>query len=161
MPKMPNIIIVDDHLVFREGLVSIITVENIATVVGEASDGIELLGLLTTIKPDVVLMDIDMPRMNGINATQKVLKLFPDLKIIAFTMFGEEEYYYKMIELGVKGFILKTCSISQLETAIQEVMSGRTYFSRQFQDKIANSAKPNPDEIALKKAMQSINYKNN
>ena len=137
MPTLPNIIIVDDHLIFREGLVSIITVENIATVVGEASDGIELLGLLTTIKPDVILMDIDMPRMNGIHATKKVLKLYPDLKIIAFTMFGEDEYYYKMIELGVKGFVLKSGNINQLEEAILEVMIGKTYFSRQFQDKIA------------------------
>ena len=136
MPIIPNIIIVDDHLIFREGLVSIITVENIANVVGEASDGIELLGLLTTIKPDVVLMDIDMPRMNGIQATQKVLKLYPNLKIIAFTMFGEDEYYYKMIEMGVKGFILKSASISQLEKAIHEVMMGKTYFSKQFQKRI-------------------------
>jgi len=156
MFKKPDIIIVDDHLIFREGLVSIITVENIATVVGEASDGIELLGLLTTIKPDVILMDIDMPRMNGIHATQKVLKLYPDLKIIAFTMFGEDEYYYKMIELGVKGFILKNGSISQLEEAFLAVMLGRTYFSHEFQNKIAGKASENKEETALNETQKTI-----
>lgn len=139
MPTLPNIIIVDDHLIFREGLIAIITVENIANVIGEASNGKELLQLLKEHRPDIVIMDIDMPQMNGIEATRKALKLFPDLKIIAYTMFGEDEYYYKMIELGVKGFILKSGNINQLEKAIQEVMLGKTYFSKQFQKRIAGN----------------------
>ena len=159
MPKLPNIIIVDDHLILREGLISIITVENIANVIGEAADGKELLELLKTLKPDVVIMDIDMPKMNGIDATRKALQLFPDLKIIAYTMFGEDEYYYKMIELGVKGFILKSGSISQLEKAIREVMLGRTYFSLQFQDKMAGDAPENPEESALKKSPRNVSNK--
>ena len=159
MPKLPNIIIVDDHLILREGLISIITVENIANVIGEAANGKELLELLKTLKPDVVIMDIDMPKMNGIDATRKALQLFPDLKIIAYTMFGEDEYYYKMIELGVKGFILKSGSISQLEKAIREVMLGRTYFSLQFQDKMAGDAPENPEESALKKSLKNVSNK--
>ena len=159
MPKLPNIIIVDDHLILREGLISIITVENIANVIGEATDGKELLELLKTLKPDVVIMDIDMPKMNGIDATRKALHLFPELKIIAYTMFGEDEYYYKMIELGVKGFILKSGSISQLEKAIREVMLGRTYFSLQFQDKMAGDAPENPEESALKKSLKNVSNK--
>jgi DNA-binding NarL/FixJ family response regulator len=156
MPKLPNIIIVDDHLILREGLISIITVENIGNVIGEASSGKDLLKLLKTLKPDVVIMDIDMPKMNGIDATQKALRMVPDLKIIAYTMFGVDEYYYKMIELGVKGFVLKSGSINQLETAIREVMLGRTYFSSQFQDKIADNTPENPEEIALKKTIKAI-----
>jgi DNA-binding NarL/FixJ family response regulator len=101
-------------------------------------------------------MDIDMPKMNGIDATQKALRMVPDLKIIAYTMFGVDEYYYKMIELGVKGFVLKSGSINQLETAIREVMLGRTYFSSQFQDKIADNTPENPEEIALKKTIKAI-----
>src|SRR5512133_1655890 len=99
--KKPDIIIVDDHLIFRQGLKSLINLENIATVIGEASNGLEFIELLSSLKPDVVLMDIDMPHMNGMEATKKALEVFPDLKIIAFTMFGDEEYYYKMIDLGV------------------------------------------------------------
>jgi len=137
--KKPNIIIVDDHLIFRQGLKSIITLENIANVIGEASNGIEFIELLSDLKPDLVLMDIDMPRMNGLDATEKALEILPELKIIAFSMFSDEEYYYKMIDRGVKGFILKTSGINELETAIQNVMSGDTYFSNELLRKIINN----------------------
>jgi DNA-binding NarL/FixJ family response regulator len=156
MPIKPNIIIVDDHLIFRQGLISIITSENIANVIGEASDGYEFVELLADLRPDLVLMDIDMPKMNGIEATRKAMKLMPELKIIAYTMFGEEEYYYKMIELGIKGFILKSTTITELENAFQEVMIGKTYFSPQFQNKIANSTSLNAEEEKLRQMLKTI-----
>jgi DNA-binding NarL/FixJ family response regulator len=137
--KRPDIIIVDDHLILRQGLKSLLTIENIATVIGEASNGKDFIDLLSTLKPDLVLMDIDMPHMNGMEATQKALELMPDLKIIAFTMFGEEEYYYKMIDLGVKGFILKSSGVNELEKAIQEVMLGECYFSNELLRKIISN----------------------
>jgi DNA-binding NarL/FixJ family response regulator len=108
-------------------------------VIAEASDGMEFIDLLASHKPDLVLMDISMPRMNGMEATQKALELMPELKIIAFTMFGEEEYYYKMIDLGVKGFILKSSGINELEKAIQDVMMGESYFSNELLRKIINN----------------------
>lgn len=134
--KKPKIIIVDDHLIFRQGLTSIITSENIATIIGEAANGIEFLELLTKHKPDLVLMDIDMPCMSGLEATEKAIKLLPNLKIIVFSMFSDEEYYHKMIERGVKGFILKTSGIDELENAIREVMKGESYFSNELLRKI-------------------------
>jgi DNA-binding NarL/FixJ family response regulator len=137
--KKPEIVIVDDHLIFRQGLKSIITLENIANVIGEASNGIELMELLKILKPDLVLMDIDMPRMNGLDATEKALELIPELKIIAFSMFSDEEYYYKMIDRGVKGFILKTSGINELENAINKVMAGESYFSNELLRKIINN----------------------
>ena len=135
----PNIVIVDDHLIFRQGLKSILTLENIANVIGEASNGIELLELLEVLKPDLILMDIDMPRMNGLDATEKALELLPELKIIAFSMFSDEEYYYKMIDRGVKGFILKTSGINELENAINNVMAGESSFSNELLRKIINN----------------------
>ena len=134
--KKPDIIIVDDHLIFRQGLKSLFTIENIANVIGEASNGKEFIELLSTLKPDLVLMDIDMPHMNGMEATHKALELMPDIKIIAFTMFGDEEYYYKMVELGVRGFILKSSGITELEKAIEDVMKGESYFSNELLRKI-------------------------
>ncbi|MFA5971110.1 MAG: response regulator transcription factor [Lentimicrobiaceae bacterium] len=130
--KKPDIIIVDDHLIFRQGLKSLLTNENIANVIGEASDGNEFIALLLHLKPDLVLLDIDMPHMNGIESAQKALELMPDLKIIIFTMFRDEEYYYEMSNLGVMGFILKSSGISELERAIQEVMMGECYFSNEL-----------------------------
>jgi len=137
--KKPDLIIVDDHLIFRQGLKSLIMIENLATVIGEASNGVEFLELLSHLKPDLVLMDIDMPHMNGMEATKKAIEMMPDLKVIAFTMFGEEEYYYKMIDLGVKGFILKSSGIQELEKAIHEVMTGESYFSNELLRKIINN----------------------
>ena len=128
MFNKPDVILVDDHIVFRQSLKSLITSENFATVIGEASDGQTFIELLSQLKPDLVLMDIDMPHMNGMEATRRALELVPDLKVIAFTMYGEEEYYYKMINLGARGFILKSSGIHELEKAIETVMNGENYF---------------------------------
>jgi DNA-binding NarL/FixJ family response regulator len=152
--RKPNLVIVDDHLIFRQGLKSLLTMEEIANVTGEASNGKEFIELLTHQEPDLVLMDIDMPHMNGMEATRLALEILPDLKIIAFTMFGDEEYYYKMIDLGVKGFILKTSGISELEKAIREVMLGESYFSNELLRKIINnfgkkSPVKQPDNLGL------------
>ena len=129
--KKPTVILVDDHLIFQQGLKS-----NIATVIGEAANGKEFIEILSRCKPDLVLMDIDMPHMNGLEATKKAIELVPDIKIIALTMFGDEEYYYQMINLGVKGFILKSTGIGELEKAISDVMSGESYFSNELLRKI-------------------------
>ncbi|HNX79033.1 MAG TPA: response regulator transcription factor, partial [Prolixibacteraceae bacterium] len=96
--QKPEIILVDDHPLFRQVLKSFLSTENIATVIGEASNGMEFVQLLPVLKPDLVIMDIDMPVMNGLEAIQKALKLRPALKIVACTMFMEEESYSKMIE---------------------------------------------------------------
>ena len=127
--KKPDIIIVDDHQIFRQGVKSIVTSENIANVIGEANNGVEFLNLLTDLKPDLVLLDIDMPGMNGLEASKKALEMYPDLKIIAFTMFGDEEYFIGMIELGAVGYILKSSDICELEKAITVIMNGEKYFS--------------------------------
>lgn len=134
--KKPTIIIVDDHLIFQQGLKAMITAEGIATVIGEASNGKEFIELLSHGKPDLVLMDIDMPQMNGMEATQKAIELMPDLKIIALTMFSDEDYYYKMIDVGVKGFILKSTGIKELEKAIRAVIKGETFFSNELLSRI-------------------------
>jgi len=146
--RKPDLIIVDDHLIFRQGLKSLINLENFATVTGEASNGLEFIELLSHQKPDLVLMDIDMPHMNGMEATQKALAMYPDLKIIVFTMFGDEEYYFKMIGLGVKGFILKSSGINELERAIQDIMNGESYFSNELLRKIINNLGHNSSKKA-------------
>jgi len=136
--KKPKIIIVDDNKTFRQSLILLITIENIANVVGKASNGIEFLDILEDCKPDLVLMDIDMPGMNGLEATQKALELRPDLNILVFSMYGNEEYYSKMKALGVKGYILKSCDITDFEKAIRIVMKGGCYF---FADRVTINSK--------------------
>jgi len=149
--KTPDIIIVDDHQIFRQGIKSIITIENIATVIGEASNGDELLKLLKHLKPDLILLDIDMPVMNGLVATEKALELIPDLKIIVFTMFGDEEYIKKMKELGAVGYILKSSDISELEKAFRVIMKGEKYFSNQLMQDSKHILKETENKEYIKK----------
>ena len=131
-----NIIIVDDHKMFRNGLKLLIEMENIGKVIAEAGNGQEFLELLENHKPDLVLMDIDMPVMDGIETTQIATKKYPSLKILSLSMFGDEKYYTKMIQAGAKGFILKKSGKPELEEGIKEVARGESYFSNELLRKI-------------------------
>src|SRR6056297_2921344 len=128
--KKIRLIIVDDHKMFRDGIKFILEeIENVE-VVAEASNGEELLSILKVIKPDMILMDINMPVMNGIDATKKAFEIYPDMKILVLSMFGDEAYYNSMIDLGVQGFVLKDADIEELRDAIQRIADGNTYFSQ-------------------------------
>ncbi len=131
------IAIVDDHELFRDGLKLVISQLNPDFMVTEASNGMEFLKSLENQIPDVVLMDINMPLMNGRETVIKALKSCPDLKIIAVTMYGEEIYFMQMIEAGVKGIILKKSGKFELEKAIQEVLDGGNFFSQEILKKMA------------------------
>lgn len=129
---MYKIILVDDHKLFRNGLKLLIDSSGIAEVVAEASDGIEFLEIIENFQEVIVFMDIQMPGMNGIEATKEVLEKYPEIKIIALTMFGEDEYYYQMIEAGVKGFLLKSTDIDEVLEAIITVAKGENCFSKEL-----------------------------
>jgi DNA-binding NarL/FixJ family response regulator len=131
MEKM-LISIVDDHSLFRNGLKLLLSAFPEIEVISECSNGQEFIKSLYKTKPEVVLMDIEMPVMNGIDATKEATSIFPALKIITLSMFGEEEYYYKMIDAGAKGFILKNSSIDEVVKAIRAVRNGGTYFSQEI-----------------------------
>jgi DNA-binding NarL/FixJ family response regulator len=101
------------------------------------------LELLEKHNPDLIVMDISMPIMDGVEAAKKAIEKYPDLKILTLSSFGDEKYYYKMVEAGVKGFVLKNSGISELEHAIQEVYSGGNWFSNELLQKvIINIGKP-------------------
>jgi DNA-binding NarL/FixJ family response regulator len=125
-----KIIIVDDHKLFRNGLRFILSEIEGVEIVGEASNGKEFLELLKFLKPDLVLMDISMPVMNGVEASREALEKYPNLKILVLSMFGEDAYYNTMIDIGVKGFILKDSDNSELKNAIQSILKGNNYFSQ-------------------------------
>jgi len=135
--KPIKIIIVEDHAIFREGLKQILAGINNVELIGEAENGEIFLELLKKVTPDVVLMDIKMPVMDGMEASEKALKLYPKLKIIILSMFGDEEYLYAMVLKGVNGFLLKNASRQNLERAITMVNSGQQYFSPELNGMLA------------------------
>jgi len=134
-----SVILVDDHKLFREGLKLLLENLDYIKNVDEAGNGKELLKLIEKKQPDIIFMDIEMPVMDGITATQQVLKLHPGLNIIALSMYGDENYYTPMINAGAKGFVLKNSGIQDVETAIQTVISGNNYFSQEILNRLINS----------------------
>ncbi len=127
-----NIIVVDDHALFRSGLITLLSdLEEIESIY-EASNGKAFIDMLNSIEVDIVLMDISMPEMDGIEATIKSVEQKPDLKIIALSMFSDEEYYFKMINAGVKGFLIKDSTIDEVREAISIVAKGGNYFSQEI-----------------------------
>lgn len=126
---MPKIILVDDHTLFRNGLKGLLQTRHDNKVVGEYSDGSQFIADLQNCHADIVFMDIAMPNMNGITATRLALRQQPDLKIIALTMFGENQYYNEMVDAGVSGFLQKDSDLQTVFKAIDKVMSGEKFLS--------------------------------
>ncbi|HZK94228.1 MAG TPA: response regulator transcription factor, partial [Prolixibacteraceae bacterium] len=127
-----KIILVDDHLMFREGIKLLIETEGMGHVIAEVDNGQELLCLLENQNPDLVLMDIEMPVMGGLEATIKAMIIKPKLKILVLTMLGNKDTYTNMINAGVMGFVLKTSGKQELEKAIKTVIGGEGYFSSEL-----------------------------
>jgi len=139
--KKINIIIVEDHEIFRSGLKFVLNQHDKFNIIGEASNGKEFLLFLKNRIPDIVLLDIEMPEMNGIDAATEALKRFPNLKIIVLSSYNDEEYYARMILAGVQGFVLKKAGVNELEGAIQTVFDGSNYFSQELLQKMVFSKK--------------------
>lgn len=129
MKNKLRIMLVEDHHIFRKGLNLLLKEMPEVEVCAEANNGKEFLELLDKEVPDVVFMDVQMPVMNGIDATREALQRHPDLKIIAISMFGDEEYLVSMLEAGVKGFLLKTVEENELKKALTLIADNKNYFS--------------------------------
>ncbi|MCD4664150.1 MAG: response regulator transcription factor [Bacteroidales bacterium] len=127
-----KIIIVDDHEFFRKGLALTIKKFNYAEIVAEATNGQEFLDILKNQEADIVLMDIKMPLMDGIEATRIAVHDFPQLKIVALSMFGDEQYLQSMIDAGAKGFLLKNIRTDDLDRALKIIAEGKNYYSEEL-----------------------------
>ena len=125
-----NLLIVDDHRLFRNGLKALLKELEYIGEIGEASNGLEFLDYIAKNKVDMALVDINMPLMNGIDATRDAVSKYPNLKVIALSMLNDEDYYFKMIDAGAKGFILKDSGSEELTAAIEAVLNGQNYFSQ-------------------------------
>ncbi len=147
MGKKIKITLVDDHALFRNGLKILLDTHPEFAVISEAVNGKEFLEKIEDNVPDIVLMDINMPVMDGIEATQLANEKYPDIKIVALSMFGEEEYYYKMINAGAKGFLLKNSEINEVIEAINQVNIGNSYFSQELLYNVIKNFKPHKEPV--------------
>ena len=124
-----KVILVDDHKIFRDGFRLLLQSFPFVEVIDEASNGLELLKVLETNTPDIIFMDINMPKLDGVEASKRSLETYPDLKIIALTTFLDDDYLEQMLMAGVEGYMLKSADIEEFEKAILKVHRGGNYFS--------------------------------
>jgi DNA-binding NarL/FixJ family response regulator len=161
MKEKIKLIVVDDHEIFRNGLKMVLGKLNYIDLIGEAENGRDFLEMLEKgEKPDIVLMDIEMPVMNGLEATEMAIKMQPKLKIIALTMFNDDEYIQSMMDAGVKGFLMKNINKETLDRAILTVYNGGKYYSEElfdfFSKQVSKDKKPEDNKISLTRREKEI-----
>jgi DNA-binding NarL/FixJ family response regulator len=122
-----KILIADDHKILLEGLRALVENEPGMEVTGQARDGMEAIEMARELKPDVIVMDVHMPGMGGVDAARRIANEFPDIRIIALTMYPEKSFVMQMLSAGASGYILKDVAFAELVKAINTVMSGETY----------------------------------
>jgi DNA-binding NarL/FixJ family response regulator len=128
-PKTYRIVIAEDHTILREGLRALLSVHPQLRIVGEAQDGLEAIRRVEKLRPDLLLMDLSMPRMSGMSAIRDVKKRFPAVKILVLTVHRSEEYLSAALRAGADGYVLKDATHDELMVAINAVLSGRPYLS--------------------------------
>jgi len=122
-----KVLIVDDHALFREGIRALLSRYDDLEVVGEAADGREAIDQVTKLSPDVVMMDIAMPGLGGLEATLEIKRLFPQTKILILTQYDNQEYVYRFLKAGVSGYVLKRAAGTELVAAIRAVHHQGTF----------------------------------
>lgn len=144
---MIHIMIADDHTMFVDGIDSILNKEADMQVLCKCYTGPEVIESLKTTKPDIILLDINLPGLTGLEVSKKVLTDYPEIKILAISMFNEESFVTEILNNGAQGYILKNTGIEELLTAIRTIHSGKTYFSKDVTNTIMKSL--------MKKRMES------
>jgi len=124
-----KVLVVDDHTIVRDGICALLALAGDIEVVGEATNGAEAINKIRDLHPDVVLMDIAMPIMGGLEATRRIFKEFPRTKVLVLTQYDDKEYFFPVIESGASGFISKAAASSELPQGIRSVYRGDSYLS--------------------------------
>jgi len=153
--KQIKILLVDDHILLRKGVLLLLQEENTMRVVGEAGNGEEALVKLDKLRPDVVVMDISMPRLNGIETTKYITSRYPDIKVIALSIHAGADFVEGMLDAGAAGYLLKESLPEELILAIQAVADDKMYLSSAITDiVISGFRKRRQETLSMKDALQ-------
>jgi len=138
MHSKVRIVIAEDHIIVRDGLKALISANPLFEIVGEAKDGVEAIQIVNQLKPDIILMDLTMPRLNGMDAISEIKSISTETKVLILTVHKIEEYVRASLQAGADGYLLKKSSREELMNAIYHVISGESYLDPGISDKIIN-----------------------
>ncbi len=136
MTERKRIVIAEDQRIVRKGLCSLLTVSDEFEIVGEAEDGLDAVGCVQRCKPDLVVLDLSMPKMSGIAAIHEIKSQHPETKILALTVHDSEEHILAAFQAGADGYCLKDATVAELLTSIKNVLSGKPYLSPEVSEKV-------------------------
>jgi DNA-binding NarL/FixJ family response regulator len=153
--KSIRVILADDHTLVRAGIRVLLEQLPDVQVLGEAGDGREVFNLVRTLQPDVVLMDVAMPGLNGLEATARITKEFPAVRVIILSMHSNEEYYWRALRAGAVGYLLKKAATAELANALQQVVQGEIYLSHEISDRLLKKF-PLDDLAVLKSPLEQL-----
>jgi two-component system response regulator NreC len=150
--KLIRVLIADDHTIVRTGVRQLLEAQPDIRVIGEARDGNDTLALVETAQPDIVLMDIAMPGMDGLEATRQIKARWPNTAVLVLTMLHQDEYFFEMLKAGASGYVLKVAGASELIDAIRAVHEGKVYLNplmaqRLVQDYLSREGNREPDPL--------------
>jgi DNA-binding NarL/FixJ family response regulator len=164
--KKLKIILVDDHHLVRDGIKSLLSSTSDLEIVGEASDGIELFEILSSVKPDIIIMDISLPGKSGIDLTKEICKDYPDIKVLILSMYNNEDFIFNSIKAGARGYLPKNTTRNELLEAIYAIDSGEEFFSesiskimlKSYVKRATDDEKPSekPDEILTTRELEIL-----
>lgn len=135
-PDKIKLLLVDDHVVVRSGLRMLLETRPDMVIVAEAQSGAEAVRLVTQHRPDVVLMDVQMPDMNGIEATRQIKERWPETQVLALTMYEDDQYFFEMLQAGASGYVPKRAAPDELVTAIRTVYGGDVFLYPSLANKL-------------------------
>jgi DNA-binding NarL/FixJ family response regulator len=156
MKKNFNIVIAEDHTILREGLKSLLSSQADLKIVGEAGDGLEAIRCVRDHSPDMILLDLSMPRMTGLDAIKEIKRVSEDTKIVVLTVHSTEEYILATLQAGADGYVLKDAHSTELMTAIRHVLDGRRYLSPSISGTIIDGLLQGKKASSIRSAWETL-----
>lgn len=141
-----KVLVADDHLLVREGICKLLELDEKIQVIGEAVDGEDAVNKARKLQPDLILMDLNMPKLSGIQASEQIKTLFPEIRIIILTIHDDEEYIYEVLKAGAEGYLQKDVSAEELRSALQMVFNGETLFPASVINRVMGRDRAKPEE---------------